>query len=525
MKKIILALSAIGLLLVTAVTLLTTREYEPSNLMLLQDKYRKKHASPVDHSQFKVLKEHFSSPQAVTAVCITCHNQSAKEIMQSTHWNWEREEYIAGRGIVYIGKKNILNNFCIGVRGNEEDCAKCHIGYGISSKGLSITDPRNIDCLVCHDTTETYAKAEGKGGAPVTNLDFNYIAENVGRPKRSDCGVCHFYGGGGNNVKHGDLESAMFDPVVDTDIHMGTDGPNLVCVDCHETEKHNISGKLYSLSSMNHHRTRCEQCHTETPHDDDLLNEHTLKVACQTCHIPTYAKVNATKTFWDWSTAGKLKNGQPYSEDDSLGNHTYLSIKGSFTWGKNLQPDYIWFDGTTSHYLSGDIINDTTRVLMLNTLHGSYQDAEAKIIPVKIHWARQPFDPVNKILIQPKLFAERKGEGAFWEDFDWQKASAAGMKELKLPFSGKVSFIKTGMYWPVNHMVSLKDKSVTCSECHTRTNSRLAQLTDFYLPGRDYSATIEITGKILLFLTVVSILIHGSLRLAAAVRIKNRGRK
>jgi hypothetical protein len=192
----------------------------------------------------------------------------------------------------------------------------------------------------------------------------------------------------------------MFEPTAGTDIHMGTDGMNLVCVDCHTTEKHQISGKLYSLSSMNRNRTTCEQCHGGTPHGDGILNEHTVKVACPvTFRFMRLIPPNR----WDWSTAGKLKNGEPYSEEDSLGNHTYLSIKGTFVWGRNLKPDYIWFNGTASHYLAGDVVADTSKPLLLNVLHGSYQDAEAKIIPIKNILTRQPYDPVNKILIQPNL--------------------------------------------------------------------------------------------------------------------------
>ncbi len=132
----------------------------------------------------------------------------------SNHWNWEREEYIEGRGIVSIGKKNAMNNFCIGTQGNEKSCAKCHIGYGMDEKGFSFTDANNIDCLVCHDNTETYAKAPNQGGKPLLTLDFNNIAQNVGKPQRTNCGVCHFFGGGGDNVKHGDLSSAMFEPSI-----------------------------------------------------------------------------------------------------------------------------------------------------------------------------------------------------------------------------------------------------------------------------------------------------------------------
>ncbi|MCX7831221.1 MAG: cytochrome C, partial [Acidobacteria bacterium] len=275
------------------------------------------------------------------------------------------------------------------------------------------------------------------------------------------------------------------------DVHMAVEGVNLQCVDCHKTKEHNISGKLYSLSSMNKDRVFCEDCHTSTPHEEEIINEHTLKVSCQACHIPVYAKVNYTKTYWDWSTAGKLKNGEPFVEEDEHGNHKYMSIKGSFEWGKNLKPNYVWFNGNASHYIMGDKVEDPSKPLLLNPFYGSYNDEDSKIIPVKIHTAKQPFDPINKILILPKLYDPNKGAGAFWKDFDWVKASEVGMKEQNLPFSRKVDFIETKMYWPVNHMVSQKENSLSCYECHTRSNSRIANLTDFYIPGRDYSKIVD----------------------------------
>lgn len=523
MKKIVIPLVLIGLVIISAISFLTSKSTEQTKLMVLKEQFDKKAVQHVDHSQFLELKKKFTTPQQVTEACIVCHNGRAQEIMRSNHWNWEKAEYVKGRGIVYLGKKNAINNFCIGTEGNEMSCAKCHVGYGMSSsKDFNYQDESNIDCLVCHDNSETYAKAQEKGGAPDPSVDLANVAQHVGKPKRSNCGVCHFFGGGGNNVKHGDLEKAMFEPSKEVDVHMGIDGMNLQCVDCHKTENHMISGKMYSLSSMNRNRALCEDCHNENPHSDAILNKHTLKVACQTCHIPTYAKVNATKTAWDWSTAGKLQDGKPFEVDDADGNHTYLSIKGNFTWGKNLKPDYVWFNGTAGHYLLGDKVADTTKPLVLNPLNGSYQDVESKIIPVKIHRARQPFDPVNQIIIQPKLYAEKVGEGALWKDFNWETASEVGMKEVNLPFSGKVSFLKTEMYWPVNHMVSSKENTVKCNECHTRENSRLAGLNDFYMPGRDYSPFIETAGKLILLFSFLGVLIHGGFRFFSSRKLKER---
>jgi octaheme c-type cytochrome (tetrathionate reductase family) len=512
MKRFIIPLIALAIGSVLFISSITKKSTEPLPLAELKEQYSKKETPSVDHSKFSQLQKKFIKPQDVTAACIDCHNERHTEVMKSSHWNWEREEYIEGRGIRYVGKKNILNNFCIGISSNEQSCNKCHIGYGWGDKTFDFKNPNNVDCLACHDNSDTYVKQSGGAGMPDPSVNLTLVAQRVGKPTKTNCGTCHFFGGGGNNVKHGDLEKALFDTHREVDVHMASDGVNLDCVDCHRTEKHQMLGKVYSLSSMNRNRSTCEQCHGETPHENDVINEHTLKVACQTCHIPEYAKVNATKMRWDWSTAGRLVNGEPVEEKDSLGNDAYMSIKGSFKWERNVKPEYVWFNGTASHYLLGDTVSANAPIQM-NTLHGSYDDPEAKIIPVKIHRAIQPFDPVNKTLVQPKTFANKKGEGGYWKDFDWQKSITAGMKEINLPYSGKYGFVETEMYWPVNHMVSPKENVVKCNECHTRDDSRMSNLKDFYMPGRDYSATVETFGIVAIMFSLIGVGTHASIRI------------
>jgi octaheme c-type cytochrome (tetrathionate reductase family) len=523
MKRILVALFVLvgaGALIVLA---LRRNEVEQPTSQILREKYGRKFVASVDHSKFTQLQKPFKRPQDVTLECIGCHNGRAAEVMKSSHWLWEREEFIPGHGIRAVGKKNILNNFCIGTSGSHQSCNKCHIGYGWGdNEDFSFDKPENVDCLACHDNSNTYVKGSGKAGYPDSSVDLNKVARNVGLPMRANCGTCHFFGGGGNNVKHGDLEKSLFEPLRTIDVHMGTDGADMQCIACHSAEKHQMKGKSYSLSSMNRNRTECETCHTAIPHKDDILNRHTYKVACQTCHIPRYAKVNKTKVYWDWSTAGKLNNGEPYEEKDSTGYDSYLSIKGSFVWGNNLKPEYIWSNGTAGHYLLGDTAR--TQPVMLNDLRGSYDDPDAKIIPVKIMRGKQPYDPVNGTIIQPKLFAAQKGEGGFWQDFNWESASREGMKLVGLPFSGKTEFIETEMVWPVNHMVSPKTETVKCNECHTREDSRLAKLTDFYLPGRDRSASIDGIGGAVIGLSLVGVAVHAGFRIILSRRNRKEAR-
>ncbi|HRT99092.1 MAG TPA: tetrathionate reductase family octaheme c-type cytochrome [Ignavibacteriales bacterium] len=513
MKKVIVGLFLIIVAIAAIVYSIRDPYVDKDSLEDLKTKFSTIKKSKVDHSKFPELQKEFKDPREVTKACISCHNHRHKEVMASNHWNWERPTYVKEKGILYIGKKNTINNFCIGSHGNELSCAKCHIGLGVdANKNIVFTDSTNIDCIVCHDNTGTYAKGNEMGGAPAPTVNLKAVAQNPGKPTRDNCGVCHFFGGGGNNVKHGDLEKALFHTTKTVDVHMGDDGMNMSCIDCHKTENHQISGKLYTMSSTNNHRVTCEQCHGETPHSESIINEHTLKVSCQACHIPVYAKVNATKMEWDWSTAGKLKDGKPYVEEDEMGNHAYMSIKGSFKWAKNVKPNYIWFNGTASFVTSCQPIKDTTKSVVLNKLYGSYNDPFAKIYPVKIHKAKQPYDPETGLLITPKLYAEKPGEGGYWKDFDWYMAAKKGMEESCLPFSGKVAFIRTESYWLVNHMVSEKEKAVSCTECHTSENSRLAGLNDFYMPGRDRNNLVEFIGIASILMSLLGVTVHGSLR-------------
>lgn len=517
-KPVITVILTVVALLVF-LNLFQSNEYYNLKLEKLKQEYAIKPIASVDHSKLEILNKEFGSPQEVTEACISCHTERHKEIMNSSHWNWERISYVEGRGISATGKKNVLNNFCIGSNTNEQSCAKCHIGFGMNNDHFDFTNARNVDCMVCHDNSEEYHKGSAMAGYPDRNVNFTNVAKSVGSPKKMNCGSCHFYSGGGNNVKHGDLEEALLACSRDVDVHMAANGMDMSCTECHTAENHQILGRLYSVSSSNTQRATCEQCHTSTPHFDELLNRHNAKVACQTCHIPTYAKVNSTKMQWKWSTAGKLKEGLPFSEEDSLGNHTYLSIKGDFIWERNVTPDYLWFNGTADHYVLGDSI--TSVPVQMNTLFGSHDDRDSKIYPVKIHVGDQIYDKVHNILIQPKLYAENEGDSAFWKDFNWDKAARAGMEHVGLPYSGEYGFIETEMYWPINHMVAPKANAVSCGECHTRNNGRLAKLTNFYLPGRDYNKPLEMGAHFLIIISLLGVMIHALIRIFIALR-KNK---
>ena len=72
-----------------------------------------------------------------------------------------------------------------------------------------------------HDTTLRYRKMPRPRGCPYPQLDLKRIAERVGKPSRKTCGDCIFQGGGGDAVKHGDMNGILYYPSRDCDVHMG----------------------------------------------------------------------------------------------------------------------------------------------------------------------------------------------------------------------------------------------------------------------------------------------------------------
>ena len=84
----------------------------------------------VDHSKFRILRQDFTSPQQVTEACLSCHNLTGHEFMKTPHWTWTQNYVTDERNTIQLGKKDILNNFRIGLSSNEPRCTSCHAGYG-----------------------------------------------------------------------------------------------------------------------------------------------------------------------------------------------------------------------------------------------------------------------------------------------------------------------------------------------------------------------------------------------------------
>lgn len=406
-----------------------------------------------DHSG--MMKGPFADGPAVTRACLGCHPDAGKQMLASEHFTWLGEPaMVPGKGPSHaspqrIGKRNLINNFCLSVESNWPRCTNCHAGYGWRDGSYDFTKVENVDCLVCHEQTGTYRK--DLAGLPVAGVDLVAVAGSVAAPTRENCGTCHFAGGGGDAVKHGDMDGTLFFPGAHIDVHMGREG--MVCTDCHRTREHKIPGQSLSVEVAGRSRVACTDCHAAAPHRSERLNQHVAAVACPTCHVPLMAIDAPTKMVWDWSTAG---------QDTAVKDpHRYTKEKGSFVYAQKVPPVFAWYDGTGERYLKGDPV-DPDAVVSISKPRGSIRDPNARIWPFKIHRGKQPYDKEHKYL----LVAQTYGPGGFWTDFDWDKALRQGSQASGLPYSGQYGFVATEMYWPLAHMVQPGAHALQCGDCH-----------------------------------------------------------
>jgi octaheme c-type cytochrome (tetrathionate reductase family) len=294
------------------------------------------------------------------------------------------------------------------------------------SETFDFTAQENVDCLVCHETTGRYKKPGGFAGNPVVKdtefppksgkiikgIDLAPIAQSVAKTRRQNCGTCHFYGGGGDGVKHGDLDSSLDNPDKELDVHMAKNGLNFTCTTCHKTEGHQVPGSRYETTGMDNHAAlmrgkpddkgrntaTCQSCHGQEPHKQQAkLNDHTDKVACQTCHIPEFARGDVpTKMHWDWSTAGKRdKNGKPLVVRDVRATKRILASR-RLQVGNQRQADYIWLNGVNKYTLANDKIDKSQQPIYINKYEGSPTDGKSLIWPIKTFTGKQPFDPETR---------------------------------------------------------------------------------------------------------------------------------
>lgn len=496
------------------------------------------------HKHAPQLAGPFPNGYAVTKACLGCHAKQAKDFMGSIHWKWQgpTPQLVGPDGKKKLnpgtlGKKNLVNNFCIAVPSNEKRCDQCHAGYGgdpdpgkpqKSARAYVRFDPKDptadssiplaerIDCLVCHSNpAAAYAKDPKSFGNPLSTLNLAAAAKDVRLPMRTNCGACHFYAGGADSVKL--MGSSLKNPTVALDVHMGN---GVDCSDCHATAGHKFRGAGVHVPA-NVERAACTDCHGTAPHEGkvasngETLDEHTAKIACQTCHIPAFSRGQFAKVEWDWSTAGDNTKGvagvvttrvNELGLPDPQGTAvtTYDFLKGDFKWMKNVKPTYAWYNGQMRHtvvtdkadYRNAGLTADDAARISLASPMGSASDPAAKIYPFKLFRGRQAVfvDGANSFVAVPNLFgpaalwgiiqapgykyAGRTAMEALWTTSLAKGMAAAGQIPAGAPaarFNGTKGWDwrYTKLYLDLNHEVAPKGQALGaggCADCHSASS-------------------------------------------------------
>ncbi len=104
----------------------------------------------LDHASF--FPDPIASGQEATKQCLACHPDSSKEVMATAHFQWLGDTMQNPRTgqEIKVGKKNLINNFCIGIDGNWPSCTRCHAGYGWSDDKYDFDEQSGIFTGAAH---------------------------------------------------------------------------------------------------------------------------------------------------------------------------------------------------------------------------------------------------------------------------------------------------------------------------------------------------------------------------------------
>ena len=398
-----------------------------------------------------------------------CHEQEAWDFMKTVHWTWESQpvEVPGHDGVVAtIGKKNQINNFCIGIRGNENKCNACHAGYGWEDETtFDFNNPLNVDCLICHaekyPTRKVTTIDTPQGKAQVFTLDpeeAKQAALTINKKMTNEqCMRCH------EHAMQGDKYKRLTPITPETDVHAAK---GMTCLDCHKVKDHLFAkGKAATdlvTNDLPDVDVSCAGCHTEKPHKNNaILNMHTSKLACEACHIKDTAR-----SIYDWSKIVLDKKTGYYGP-------TIIHEPGKVTWR--------WFNGT-----------GTGMAAALSSKGDIYpgkkgNPPEDKITPFRGFNQVFPVDKNNPFFLLPFDLKTLKETG----DADKALKVAMNSPYMKMLYSKKMEPLmqklagQFGMKWnggpwkgqymyvpmpkdatiSINHAITKQGRS--CSDCHS----------------------------------------------------------
>ena len=409
-----------------------------------------------------------------TKTCLDCHREAAETFFHSQHYQWRGDtpQIVNADAASRWGKLNTINDFCtnpaqnwIGLVHNSrgdvlsKGCSKCHAGLRHAARAHAHRGAAREHRLPDLPRVRLPARPlHQRGRLPRVEADPleepggpRLVSKRISLPKREMCLRCHSASGGGPNFKRGDLEYELAKTDRSYDVHMGDDGGDLSCIDCHAGEDHRIRGRgvdLVGTDSPDNLLSCQGECHdAASVHEAEILNHHTRRVNCTVCHVSTFARDEATDMVRDWSTP------KYYPEDDRY--------TATITMQKDVVPVYAWFNGTTKAQLPQQpaiSLADGTVGMMVP--EGSREDPKSKIFAFKLHKGKMPMLDEQTWIIP--ILVEH-----FFADGDIDSAVKHATEEAYGIKGAAYSWVDTVRYMGIFHSVQPKEQAVACLECHS----------------------------------------------------------
>ncbi len=419
------------------------------------------------------------------STCVACHESEALEMHGSVHYQQTGPTPNVTNITGNAGKSELaFNTYCgTPTTSSRATCGGCHVSNGQYPSPVATSEQlNNIDCLMCHQDAYqrtaappyTEVPVVGSDGQPSTirvpvedengfyympdeaNMTISILeaAQTVHMPTRTSCLRCHAGASGSDGGKRGDMSSVTADPPRSSDIHMSSAEANLTCSDCHSVGNHRVRGRGLDLRPNDSPEWfTCARCHTDNPHGDRTktvsMDIHASRVACQTCHIPTFAKDISTEVDRDW-----LNPQFSAAACSGQGGWKPEEIRAS-----NVIPSYKWFDGTSYVYALGQVpmLNADSEYAM-GVPNGSVSSAGAKLYPMKEHRTITAQHDASGELIPHSTFT-------FFATGDFDQAVRDGMSQAGL--TGSYTLVRAHTYQTINHGVEDDHNALKCGDCHS----------------------------------------------------------
>lgn len=413
--------------------------------------------------------------------CVACHLSQAQDLFHAVHYQQTGPTPNVPNIPGNAGKLDMaFNTYCgTPMSSRQFTCAGCHTSYGrMPTAEMTADQLNNIDCLMCHQdaykrkaappyemvTFTDYQGVDHTWQLPVEDALGNFqfepdeanmtisiveAARTVHMPTRRSCLRCHAYAAGSDCGKRGDLSSVNVDPPPEIDIHMSSQRADLTCQACHQFQNHRFLGRGLDLRENDRPEPlTCKLCHPAAPHDSARLNRHAAHVACQSCHIPTYAKAMTTEVERNWNnpvwSAGLLGGQGGYKPEE---------VRAA-----NLIPAYAWYDQTSWVYIIGQVpTQNADGEYELAYPYGAPTLTAAQLMPMKEHWSNAARHDATGQIVPHATFK-------YFVTGDFSQAVADGMAWAGL--EGSWTLVPLHTYQTINHGVVSHDSALACGDCH-----------------------------------------------------------